>query len=566
MPEGRKKVIIGGEYRETYANMVKILRSGYLDDAGARVEKGADGSFVICTDGAEYVYEERAGINSDGAAVAMKKDGASWFAPVRRGMAFDDGTSEWKQLIYRIARDFHDRFSIIEYKRCDGSGNTDAKQVEANLGKIIRRFFNRKDAQITKGNDKDKGTEDIYGASVKLELSGTGQSHYVVMCKIFFRRTSDGISPLAASEAAQINARLEDAPDNTDPIKLSDDESANINNVTVNAVRELVNGGFAVSFKDSLCFSTRQVLNPETKEYEDNYDLKTYKYLASRAHANAAAVTCNSVQVLGISHVEWLNDYYEVAFGGRVRLQAVIGFGGSITLRCVNCGGGNLITSNVISYTVTDDDGLTRRVNLTLDYDADDLGIDGAAFEEIKKYGEFEKHLLTVGCVNARLNKQCSACVCRSQTIVVDGEAKCADCPYPEVVYTDYSGERPVRYLTGKMTFVHDRLAMALKESAADCKRCGRTFTKDALVGGQCKLCAGIENLSEAEKEVARKLYSRYKNAFSHSVRMKHLFDYKYCVEDETALVFALGSETYVLKKMDLESSDGFVKQPVKVN
>ena len=191
MPEGRKKVIIGGEYRETYANMVKILRSGYLDGAGAHVETAADGSFVICTDGAEYVYEERAGANSDGAAVAMKKDGASWFAPVRRGMAFDDGTSEWKQLIYRIARDFHDRFSIIEYKRCDGSGNTDAKQVEANVGKIIRRFFNRKDAQIIKGNDKDKGTEDIYGASVKLELSGTGQSHYVVMCKIIFRRTSD---------------------------------------------------------------------------------------------------------------------------------------------------------------------------------------------------------------------------------------------------------------------------------------------------------------------------------------------------------------------------------------
>ena len=566
MPEGRKKVIIGGEYREAYANMVKILRSGYLDGAGAHVETAADGSFVICTDGAEYVYAERAGANAEGTAVAMKKDGASWFAPVRRGMAFDDGTSEWKQLIYKVASDFHNAFSIIEYKRCDGSGNTDAKQVEANLGKIIRRFFKRNDAQIVKGNDINKGSEDIYGASVKLELSGTGQSHYVVMCKIFFRRTSDGISPLAASEAAQINARLEDAPDNTDPISLSDDESANINNVTVNAVRELVNGKFAVSFKDSLCFSTRQVINPETKEYEDNYDLKTYKFLASRAHANAAAVTCTSVQVLGISHVEWINDYYEVAFGGRVYLQAVIGFGGSITLRCVNCGGGNLITSNVISYKVTDDDGLTRRVNLTLDYSADNLGVDDTALEEINKFGEFSRHLLTVSCENARLNKKCSECVCRSQMITVDGEAKCADCPYPEVVYTDYSGELPMRYLTGKMTFVHDRLAMVLKENAEKCSRCGRTFSKDAVSGGQCKLCSGIENLSGTEIEGAKKLYYKYKNAFSHAVRIKHLFDSKYCVEDDTALVFALGSETYVLRKMDLENSEGFVKQPVKVN
>lgn len=566
MPERRKRIIIGGEYRETYANMVKILRSGYLDNAGAHVETAADGSFVICTDGAEYVYEERAGANGEGAAVAMKKDGASWFAPVRRGMAFDDGTSEWKQLIYRIASDFHNAFSIIEYKRCDGSGNADARQVEANLGKVIRRFFGRNDAQIVKGNDKDKGTEDIYGASVKLELSGTGQSHYVVMCKIFFRRTSDGISPLAAAEAAQINAQLENAPDNTDPVRLSDDESANINNITVNAVRELVNGGFAVSFKDSLCFSTRQRLNPETKEYEDNYDLKTYKTLASRARANAAAVTCNSVQVLGISHVEWLNDYYEVSFGGRVRLQAVIGFGGSITLRCVNCGGANLITSNVITYSVADDDGLPRKVNVTLDYGADDLGIDAAAFEEIMKYGEFVNHLQTVSCVNARLGKQCTACVCRSQTIEVDGVAKCADCPYPEVVYTDYSGDRPVRYLTGKLTFVHDRLAMALREDAEECRRCGRTFTKEALVDGQCKLCSGIENLGEAERAEAKKRYSKYKNAFSHIERLRHLFDYKYCVEDETALVFALGRETYVINKMDLEKNDGFIKKPVRIN
>lgn len=564
MPE-RKKVIIGAEYRETYANMVKILRSGYLDGAGARVEQGADGSYIICTDGAEYIYDERSGGDSGGAAVSMKRDGASWFAPVRRGMAFDDGSSEWKQLIYKVARDFHDRFSIIEYKRCDGSGNTDAKAVEENIRKIIRRFFDRGDAQILKGNDKNKGSEDIYGASVKLELSGTGQSHYVVMCKIFFRRTSDGISPLTAAEAAQINLKLEEAPDNDDPVRLTDDESANINNVTVNAVRELVGGKFAVSFKDSLCFSTRQVLNPETKKYEDNYDLKTYKFLASRARANAAAVTCNSVQVLGISHVEWINDYYEIAFGGRVYLQAIVGFGGSITLRCVNCSGGNLVTSNVISYTVTDENGLTRRVNITLDYDSDDLGVDDAALAEIKEHGEFANHLLTVGCFNARLNKQCSSCVCRSQTIFVDGEMKCADCPYPEVVYTDYSGERPVRYLTGKMTFVNDKLSMVLKENAADCKRCGRTFSTESLVNGLCRLCDGIENPAAADIERAKKLYSKYKNAFSHSVRMKHLFDNKYCMEDDTALVFALGNDTYVLKKIDLENPKGYLKQPEKV-
>lgn len=565
MADSRKNVSVGREYRDTYRNLVRILSSGCLDSAGVHLEDGEGGNAVICTDTCRYVYSEKAGAGS-GVAIAMGGDGASWFAPVRRGAAFDDGTSEWKQLIYKVARDFHDKYSIIEYKRCDGSGNADEEEVSANVRHIIYRIFGRGDAAVIKGNDRDKGSEDIYGASVKLELSGTGQSQYVVMCKIFFRRTGNGIAPLSAREALQINAKLEEAQDNDDPISLTADESANINNVTVNAVRELVNGNYPVSFKDSLCFSTRRVLNEQTGRYEDNYDLKTYKFLAARANANNAPVTCNSIQVLGISHVEWINDYYEVAFGGKVLLQAVVGFGGSITLKCLNCGGTNLITSNTISYTMEDADGIKHTKNITLEYAKNDLGIDDKEFEEIKKYSEFANHMLPVTCAeNKRLGKACNKMVCRSQTVIVNGLMKCADCPYPEVVYTDYSGDRPIRYLTGEMTFVHDRLSMALKKNAAKCSRCGRTFSGEWLTGGQCKLCASIDNLSGEDEVNAKKLYKKYANAFSHAVRLKHASDKKYCLEDDTALVFAIGKEVYVLDKLELYK-DGFIAQPVKIN
>ncbi|MDE7087256.1 MAG: hypothetical protein K2O67_03585 [Clostridia bacterium] len=566
MPEERKKIIIGGEYAQAYADVVKILASGCLTDAAAHLEKDKDGREIICTDAEEFVYGGGSGVSSGGnVSVSIKRDGASWFAPVRCGKAFDDGTSEWRQLIYKVARNFHDRFSIIEYKRCDASGSLDGVQAEENVRKVISRFFSRKDVNVIKGNDRNKGTEDIYGASVKLELSGTGQSHYVVMCKIYFRRTSFGVAPISGAEAEIINAKLEQAPDNDDPVRLTAEESAEINNITVNAVRDLVEGRYAVSFKESLCFSRRKVLNPESKKYEDNYDLKTYNALAERAARNQAPVTCTSIQVLGISHVEWVNDYYEVAFGGKVYLQVIVGFGGAITLRCNNCGGANLVTSNVITYKVTDDDGLTKTVNVTLDYSQPDLGISNEALAEIKKYSEFANHLLEVKCGhNRRTGKACVSCLCRSQMIVIDGVAKCADCPYPEVVYTDYSGEAPMRYLTGRMTFVNDRLGMVLSERAAACSRCGRSFTKEALNGGECKLCSGIGSL-EGEVELrARKLYKRYKNAFSPAVRLKHAFDKKYCLEDDTALVFAMGSETYVLSKLELKDT-GFVKEPVKI-
>ena len=160
------------------------------------------------------------------------------------------------------------------------------------------------------------------------------------------------------------------------------------------------------------------------------------------------------------------------------------------------------------------------------------------------------------------MDKQCVSCVCRSQTIFIDGEMKCADCPYPEVVYTDYTGDSPMRYLTSRMTFAYDALSMILKENAGVCSRCGRTFTAESLLNGQCKLCSGISSLSGEEREQAKRLYSKYRNAFPHTVRMRHAFDEKLCMEDETALVFALGSETYVLSKLDISSDSGFLVQP----
>ena len=564
--ERQNRITIGAEYRETFASLVKILRAGCVDVAGAYV-KTDGGKDVICTNTAEYVYDDRASSASGGkVSVKMSGDGASWFAPVRQGKAFDDGMSEWIAFISNVARGFHNKFPIIEYKQCDGSGNADGN-VEKSILKVINRFFDRRDVTVVKGRDKDKGSEDIFGASVKLELSGTGQAHHVVMCKIYFRRTSSAITPIAYAEAAQINARLEEAQDNNDPITLSDTGGEQINTVTVNAVSDLVNDG--EKFKECLCFSTRQVLNPATGRYEDNYDLKTYKALAKRAVSNNAAVTCVSVQVLGISHVKWINDYYEVLFGGKSYLQVIVGFGGSISLRCVNCSGGDMITSNTVNYSFKDQNGEKHAESVTLDFTRDDLGVNDEKLAEIKKYSEFANHLLTVSCnLSNRFGKQCVSCVCRSRMVSVGGVAKCADCPYPEVVYTDYTGDGRIKYLTDRLTFVNDRLAMALTENTARCSRCGRAFTKESIEQssskGQCLLCSGIENLSGSERIKAKKLYSKYKNAFSQAVRFKHLFDSKYCVEDETALVFALGSETYVLSKLSL-NENGFIASPVRI-
>ena len=81
----------------------------------------------------------------------------------------------------------------------------------------------------------------------------------------------------------------------------------------------------------------------------------------------------------------------------------------------------------------------------------------------------------------------------------------------------------------------------------------------------ECRLCNSIDGLSEEEQIKAKKLYNKYKNAFSHAERAKHLADKKFCLEDDTALVFALGRDTYVLDKLDLISGSGYVAKPAKI-
>lgn len=559
----KRRIIIGKEYAETFASAYKLLKTGRIEEVSAEATTGSDGTPMIVTPTNEFVCGNvRQAVNSQ--AITMGRDGASWFAAMRGEKSFDDGASEWKELIKKIATQFHLQYSIIEYKRCGDDNAEASKGFEECVKNVVTRLFNGRNVTLSKGKG-DAGTQDIYGAFVKLDLCGSGQACYTVMCRIYFRRTGiNNVRPISSREAAGINAMLENAPPNDDAVESS---VINVPDATLAALDKLVNGGYNLGFKDCLCFSNKKTTNAQTGAEEDNYDLKTIKTLVANAIHNNADITCTSVKVMSISHVKWNNAYYDVYFGAKPVLRAIIGFGGSLSLRCINCESGeDLIYSNTIDYSFEDEDGHPVSRSVELMPDRSDLGIDDNTVEEIRRYSEIAKHIRMVVCNKvARTMGSCSAYVCGSQLVSDGNRIKCANCPYPEEVYTDYLQDTPVRYFTSSLKFAVDTMTMVKKSDTAECTCCGRTFTKGALSTGRCPLCKDLSELSDEKKVLAKKVYRKYKNVLSHTLRLKHLFDEKYCVEDDTIVLFALGADRYVLSKFDLNGT-GYFNSPKKIS
>lgn len=569
MAEEKSIVKIGTEYKKAFDSLyVLLLKNSALGkEQGAEANCDGFGRKVISTPTHDYIYDEskRTG---ESQVLSMGADGASWFAPIRQGKAVGDGTgkSDWEQLISNVAQKFHKTHSIIEYKECGNDNRSDTEKSEQTIRKVIARLFDGLDVVLSK-NEKNHDTQDIYGAHVKLELECTGQAYDTVMCKIYFLRTLEKeVRPIAASEASIVTEKLDRVPfyDENEPCKSDENENKWIIEVTLHAMEKLVEDVQAdekladkkLKLYDFLCFNEG-----------DSTDMEALKDLTECALHNSKPITCSSIKVLSISHVKWVYDNYDVIFRGKPILRAMIGFDGSVSLRCINCENEEeLISSNEIGYSFKGENGENIRRSITIKPEEEDLGLTDEMVEEIGLYSKISKHIKRIDCPNVpRLGKGCFAFVCVSQTVCDETgqNVKCANCPYPEEVYTDYSGDQPKRYFTSDLKFAVDKMAM-VPEDVKNCACCNRPFTSSVLSHDMCPLCSEIDTLSDGKKIVAEKTYRKYRNALAQTTRVRHLFHKKYCLEDDTVLLFALGNDKYVLSKLDLAKT-GYIDTPKKI-
>ena len=101
------KIIIGQEYENEFKSICALYTGGFLSkEVHIKSVRGLE--ITTNTHTFEYRADEH-GVNGTGEAenaLTFTSKGSSWFAPLR-GVEFDSGNSDWKQLIMDVAADYH---------------------------------------------------------------------------------------------------------------------------------------------------------------------------------------------------------------------------------------------------------------------------------------------------------------------------------------------------------------------------------------------------------------------------------------------------------------------------
>ncbi len=539
------KIIIGQEYENEFKSICALYTGGFLSkEVHIKSIRGLE--ITTNTHTFEYRADEH-GVNGSGEAenaLTFTSKGSSWFAPLR-GVEFDSGNSDWKQLIMDVAADYHKNYSLIEFKQSkdNSSLSTEKKLLNKFKKGFIDRVFDDGKA-FTIIESRSTMPENFYAVSMRLEINGGGESA-PLLGKIYFKETTSfKLVPLTNREAEKIDKFIDSA------IPFEDGSVSDGEIVDVSLVGRVFSG-LENAFKSGDFASY--------VSFDDKYKRAIDAMLAQLATSEVKDLECTNVKVLGVSHVEWDKSVYAINYRGKEVLRAVVGLNGVISLYCVNCGVEDaLIDGNIIAFK---DGKINANCNAVLDFSQENLGLISSDIDEIKANGVISDHLFTVNCRENSRNKECFRVVCKQQTIELDnGMRKCKGCRYPEIIYKDIFSERyDEGGYTPDLNFATDRLSL-VAEPIVKCRCCGREFTMDNTARNRlCAFCADVDH-----SENAVKLYRKYANMLSLGNRFFHLFAKKYCREDANIILFELGVDRYVFDKIEAEES-GFIKAPKKV-
>lgn len=541
------KIYVGNEYSGTFDSIVRMYAQGCVPQG---LIKSAEAGRIV-TDAHEFVLGKTRKVREENVDAKMNEDGASWFA-VFRGAKPDSRKAEWLMFVERIKEYFHRNYSLVEYCPKDYRLSADEAELQKdNIAKFLRLFYPGYVFEIFRG-DEEEGREDIYGASLRMELTdGTGEA-VPVLGKVFFRKTSSGVFPYTKDEAENINGYLQ-AFDKPQENYESSQNSLELTDTVIEALDKLVRPSDCAEFKLNDCVI-----------FASDNDRKAVEIMVEKGPNERVDITCVNLSVMNISHVRWQNDNYNIRIGGKTVLKALIGIGGRLNLTCNNCRKKTrLVESGKIKYSF----GGKRKLLVT-DLNMENFGIPDDILAEIRASGVFSKHISKICCnENVRLAGACVRYVCEDEAAELeDGIIKCRNCPYPEVTFLCDDGV--VRY-TKNLAFARDRMTLVPKDKVVECKCCKRNFySEEKKVDFVCDFCRtakiGISGMDYSEYKAGNKLYRKYAGMLPLSTRIKNVRRRKYCKEDEDCILFIVDKSALIFYKEKL-SDRGFLPSPVKV-
>lgn len=556
-----KRILVGNEYKQEFESICALIEGDCFGNL-YNVRGGAilDGAY-------EYVLSDEVSKSKEEVKFTFDDDGATWFKALR-GEKTENDNVIWSSFIDKIRIEYHKRFSVLEYKKQARTAE-ERKNADALAGKIARDFWNifyATDGAVNEvsvhPSSLEEETEDIYGVSMKLELSGgTGES-VPILGKVYFSKTKDNMHPILSADAIAIDENLrkvipdEDDSESVKQQKLTGEAlekqkelRSRIIDAGLNAMEELVTSN-KLNFGDYLCCS-------------DEEDKKAIDNLLDQLAHGVMDLECQSVDILYITHVETNAFSYNVTVAGRDMFTLSFGMNNSATINCINCKDAEpLVNMNEIVYM----DGEVRR-SVVADINEPNWGIDELVIQKIRENSELSNHCVKVSCRNNPRVNNCEVFKCKKQLFEVEvGDRKvykCLDCSSPEVVYITTKGER--KY-TPSLYFAKDE--MDLVEEAETCKLCGRSFAK---LGNQklCPVCTSARRASESDKsdeknKVYVENYKHYKTLLPISTRLLSLFSTKYCFEDDEIVLFVIGKNKYLFNKLNVKEY-GSIDKPRRV-
>ena len=539
----KKRIYVGLEYKDAFDSICSLIKGGCLDGLNYSVSNG------IISDGL-YEYELMLTSNNreSDLKIGFDKNGATWFKALR-GEAVENDDSIWATFIENVGIEYHKRYSFVEFKQQPKS-NKEKAMLYSKCSVFASNFVNTFYPQFVnkidvKQVDDESIIDDVYGVSMRVELSGGTGASLPILGKLYFSGEEGVIKPIETVLASHIDETLSNIiPDDAKAESLA--LPSDLVDITLTAIDKIVTSQ-EENLADYLCVTNE----------DDRYAINGL--IDKLSHENLE-VECQRLDILYISHVKLQNYACDVYSRGSKLFRLIVNSDNSITVYCLTCNDSSpLVFRNSIDY--FNEQG--EPISVTLDDTLPNFGLSEFDLDEVKNFSSIGSHFIEVDCSNSGTIATCHTYKCKSQLfeVTIKGKSvyKCLDCGRPEVVYTDYKGDK---YYTPHLVYVTDKKAMMpLSEDLYRCSVCGRYYTKTSKNARLCPLCSRVFGLP-SRSDFA--LYKYYKSMLSLSTRFFRGASKKACFEDDELIIFKVGRAIFAFNKLNVKDV-GYIKAPKKM-
>ena len=504
----------------------------------------------------DELYMYQAATDSDDMQVSFDEHGSSLFAALRQGQHNETDEMRWEQQVNNVANIYRNKYSVVVYD-LGVEISAEKRELYSMITGVLTDSLNAKLGysgddvlRYTKMGTAHTGASTYYAVKMRLNVKhsvrgGLSGKAIPIICRLFFRKDSDGLVLLNREEAGHI---YDSMSSQTRSSSLPTDTAAGIKQ---DISYLLTNGISDAQFTDSA------LLSPES--------LQSLQEIANRTHVDTVVLRCDGMALLSYVYIKDMDFRAEIGDNrGHPELEVCFRMD-SFSVYCRNCINQNgALAPLILNNRLLRSRSVTGTSDLPIPLDIDSLfnqyrlsredakktvrRIFDAVLDEAKgcldgghkPVYELFYHLRSVRGY-AACGLVCSArrhvCDCQLQ----DGVPACTDCPRPEIMYLD-----PVdggKHKTKTRCYVFDGLCMQAKEGDTHtCRCCHRNYMHDSGAG-LCPTCHTA--LMQADSDVrkkARKLYRQYRNVLPLTVRIAAglAMRRKYAYEDNGIILFVL--------------------------